>query len=338
MADKIREKTLSDFINLLGLTEQQVEFINSYSRIRAAKRFEREALRLVGSPELIKDWIYEGYKDTGFHGGGKCSRGHRLRYVHFAKNVKTKETVNFGSTCVADFFDLDPMILKLVQQGVMETNFMILQSLKKLEQYKGFNGYIQHTDIAFKLEQVRTILSSETKGDLVELMKIGEMDSFLQEKLPLPDQYEYRINRAYARHFNTKNHEFLRKNPQYVNLVGCAKELVIDTIFKNNHNNIWTKINDIVKFLNERDFLSPSQISILTKMSSTNYQEMDEVLDDLALIPTTEFNSWEAKIIDDISKGYKDWGCSDKQTAVLKKIHKQYGSKIEQIKIEAIAI
>ena len=58
MAEK-KNKTLSDYLSLLSLTPQQVEFIDSYSRIRAATRCEREALRLVGSPELIKDWVYQ---------------------------------------------------------------------------------------------------------------------------------------------------------------------------------------------------------------------------------------------------------------------------------------
>lgn len=68
MAQKVN-KTLGDYINDLGLTPEQVEFINSYSEMRAASRFEREALRIVGKPELIGDWVYGGYIDTGFHGG-----------------------------------------------------------------------------------------------------------------------------------------------------------------------------------------------------------------------------------------------------------------------------
>lgn len=327
-----KTKTLAEHIAELKLNPEQVEFLSSYSKLRAARRFEQEALRLVGKPELIGDWIYAGYYDTGYFGGGRCSRGHTLRYVHTAKNKVTNEEVNFGIKCVTDFFNLNPTVLKLVQQGVAETSREIIESLEKLREFKTFEAYIKKTDIAFKYEQVKTKIPRN--DSIQEMIRVGEMGAFLELKLPLPNWFEYRINNVFAREWAKKNNKWLKENPQYEELIINCKTLICDHKFQTEHANLWETINNIVNWMYEKQKLSPAQIGRLEKLAAIDYQEVDQLVAELKLLPDSVYKAqYEVGMVKDITKNYYDWGLTPKQVEVLRKTHKRYQTTIEQIQL-----
>lgn len=91
---------------------------------RVQKLAELDKLRNLGGL-----WHYAGFIDTGYDGGGYCTLGHKLRYMHLAWDVSVSDietafwgddyTVDinriiesnnciiFGIKCITDFFEVD---------------------------------------------------------------------------------------------------------------------------------------------------------------------------------------------------------------------------------------
>jgi hypothetical protein len=112
-----------------SLTKPQMTLVKDYFRWRSKLIFdEQKASKLLRTSlkkakdlgELMgdaKDWYYDGTVDTGFKGGSHCELGHALRYEHYAFSPSLSKQIIFGSTCMSDFFELDPVVLKNITQA-----------------------------------------------------------------------------------------------------------------------------------------------------------------------------------------------------------------------------
>lgn len=68
-----------------------------------AKQKDLASLRNLGGM-----WHYAGFIDTGYDGGGYCTLGHKLRYMHLAWDVSISdiESAFFGDEYTAEFEDV----------------------------------------------------------------------------------------------------------------------------------------------------------------------------------------------------------------------------------------
>lgn len=111
--------------------------IKSKSRLEA-KKADLNYLRNQGGL-----WHYAGFVDTGYFGGGYCTLGHKLRYMHLAwdvtvsdietaffgqdydKNfedaVNSNNCIVFGLKCIGDFFEVDSECMKALQRAQRES-------------------------------------------------------------------------------------------------------------------------------------------------------------------------------------------------------------------------
>lgn len=93
-------------------------------------------------------WHYAGFIDTGYFGGGYCTLGHKLRYMHLAWDVKESDIettffgdnydvdfdnilnsnniILFGIKCITDFFEVDKECMQNLLRAQRE-------SLKEME-------------------------------------------------------------------------------------------------------------------------------------------------------------------------------------------------------------
>lgn len=118
------------------------------NKVSADKRQRLDALKKQG-----QDWIYAGFVDLEYHGGGHCTFGHALRFQHFAwdvshANIDTEfwgadrasinwdkintlvdsgHVIKFGIDCIGDFFDVPKETLAAIKS-------MQIQSLAEMEQ------------------------------------------------------------------------------------------------------------------------------------------------------------------------------------------------------------
>lgn len=321
-----KKKSISEFISDLGLNDLQKDFLNKFSKLRTAKKFEIEALRLIGRPELVKDWCYDGYKDTGSMGQGRCSRGHALRYEHYAKNIITEEVIVFGIKCVTDFFNLTPQQLKLIKQGVAETNQEIYQILEKFTKYKTFEQYEKDNMIEHKLN----IISKEPKHLLTII-------DFLNHKLPLPDILEDEVNKIWrSESSDTDFIEFLNQFPDLRELVIKAQLIDDNSQFKQKHSKIWKKIHDITSYLHKYKNISSGQMGLFKKLLSVDYDLIDQLVLDLRMVNKTHYiqnaNYNELDLLKSFMVQYEDWGLTEHQVNIINKIHKRLSKYIEVAK------
>lgn len=327
MADVTIEKakTFAEIIKEYGLNDEQVEFIQAYSKKRTTTRFEKEAAKLIGNPEMIKDWRYEGYYDTGYRGGDTCSLNHKLRYVHFARNIHTNESVKFGIKCVTDFFKLTPLALKLIRQGFNEANGEINECLAKFIKHGSFEKYVEKTDIVnraeYVIENANNLLMRPYKDAFEESLLIGELMGFLTMKLPIPNWFEYRINSIYQREM-TKLATPIDNDPLYKDSIAKAKKLITDSNFKANHADAYKTVNDMLAKLKQYSGLSPAAKVFFEKIVNVEWNVFDTILLDLKNKQRADFKDYtEFDFIQKILRDYDKYGMTEKQAAWVKKIH-----------------
>lgn len=105
---------------------------------RAQKLAELDKLRNLGGL-----WHYAGFIDTGYDGGGYCTLGHKLRYMHLAWDVtvsdietafwgddytvdidriiESNNCIIFGIKCITDFFEVDKECMSNLMRAQRES-------------------------------------------------------------------------------------------------------------------------------------------------------------------------------------------------------------------------
>ena len=314
-----RTKTFAEIIKEYGLNDEQVEFYKQYSMQRSAYRYEKVAAEKIGSAELVKDWKYKGYYDSGYRGADHCSLGHALRYVHIAENQKTKEIVKFGIKCVSDFFNITPAQIKFIKQGFNEANKEILDSIDKYVQWKGdFDAYEKKYHYKQYFEEVvnsgNASLLKFSYDEFENLLKIGEINCIFELKLFLPDSFEWYIERA-KRQLDYEN----RKKENLKKLM--ENELKIDQevlkYLRTRHIVAWKTAQNIIDYSNKKE-LSESQEILLRRLMSTNWETIDTYIDNVNKKQNTIKKGYEY-IYKDLLDAYTKYGFTKKQEALFMK-------------------
>ena len=316
---------IKDLIVKFELSEAQQEFIRKQSRVRSAKYFEKNALRIMGNAELKENWVYNGYHDTGYMGGGKCSLGHTLRYVHFAHNNVTDETIRFGVKCVGDFFNLSKEQLKMIAHGVAEANEEILSSLKWLEQTHSFEEYVAMGDIFGIFDDVKQHIDKTHQE---------EIQAWRDAMLPLPYRLQAVVNRANRQKNNsTEFDEYLNNHLEEKALYEKAQEFVNNPKY-GKYLTIVKAVKEIIGGIVYYKNLPDWQKAKLKKYMETDYDKIEEIVADLKIVQDQfRMGDFSCSIAVDIMGKYTQYGVSEKQMAILEKVHSKYATRIDEMKI-----
>lgn len=130
-------------------------------------------------------WKYAGFIDTGYDGGGYCTLGHKLRYMHVAWDVtqgdiekvffgddynhdidellESENCIIFGIKCVSDFFEVDSECmasLKKAQSDSIKDMELMYDIIEAGEFDKAVNSFEAMDEI------VKVLIVKETKKKL----------------------------------------------------------------------------------------------------------------------------------------------------------------------------
>lgn len=325
MAEKALTTIIDELYTKHNISDEQKEFFKKYSRTRTAKLFEKKALETIGSAELKKDWIYNGYMDTGYFGGGKCSMGHTLRYVHFAKNIITNEEIKFGVKCVSDFFSLTEHQLRFISHGIVEVNYEIIQSLQFIEADHDITEYVKIGELFSKFSEVKHLISANIREEMQEWVNIG---------LPFPYRLMKVLNSTYARmHNSTEFQMFLSDNPVIKEYYTKAQEFVCNPEMSK-FAGVLSEVKKIMENVHYYKNLQDWQRAKLDKFFSTDYDKVLQLVQDLTTV-REKFNmrNFMESIAVDIMSKYDVYGVSEKQMAILEKVYAKYEKSIDELKL-----
>lgn len=300
-----------------GMTNKQIDVLNKFTQFRSATIFQKRLTEIIGENELVKDWVYDGYRDTGYFGGDKCSMGHTLRYVHITRNIKTGERIKFGVKCISDFFNITVDKLKMLQEGFIQVNKMANNIVEKFRE--GNYNFKEMEDKLSVLEE-----KPEHYENIIALLNV---------KLPLPWQYDNEVNKIWMKEYSSKEFQkFLDENPKYIGIVVMAQLFKSDDSFKKNHPLLHEKMDDIVKFLNKNKRLSEKQIELLNKIMMMDFDTIDSQIKDLSQLNENDFlrigDYNEYNTFRSLVDQYNTWGLSEKQIGLINKIYNRCLKKI----------
>lgn len=131
--------------NIFNAAQKDPTLNMKSDRARARKQAELGQLRNEGGL-----WHYAGFIDTGRDGGGYCTLGHKLRYMHLAWDVtvsdiesafwgndynneidnilESNNVIIFGIKCITDFFEVDQEcmsnLLRAQRESMKEMDMM----------------------------------------------------------------------------------------------------------------------------------------------------------------------------------------------------------------------
>lgn len=183
-----------------------------------------------------ESWEYDGYVDTGEFPGGYCEMGHPLRYIHFARGLKSGKIVKFGIKCIGDFFEVDSE----VTGGLLKAQREHLTDLLELNQIYSSEESIREAKSSFYVfnQLVTSELSSTSKkGEAyTELLKL--ISAFRQADLVFPKSMVKLFKRLFFEVDSLKDIALTGGIRSKV-LSGCfgASGLEVDTYLKQNTTN-----------------------------------------------------------------------------------------------------
>lgn len=244
----------------------------------AIKKSQLNSLRNSGG-----QWYYAGFIDTGYDGGGYCTLGHKLRYMHVAWDVTVSDVettffgelfdkdiealldedscIIFGIKCISDFFEVDSDCTQALQKAQRD-------SLKDMEiMYDLYeNGKVQEVVNSFTLMDtlVDSIKKRDKRGrifggdDFVPIFKktgLAEFyDQFRQANMPVPKSLVQELRDNMVGWYNHKFTGRLRK-PNYDKF-----DVTLERVFNKDYKLIQeiSKSNEHLRSLIEATFLYES--------------------------------------------------------------------------------
>ena len=329
MTEKIKSivDVISELIVKHQLTDEQQEFIRKYSQVRTAKAFEKSAIAKIGSAELKEDWVYDGYRDSGFFGNAQCSLGHKLRYVHFARNTVTDERIRFGIKCVSDFFSLTKEQLLMLSHGVAEVNKEILSALANLDKEQDFKEYVRIGAMFGNFDDCKHLIEKTIREEIQDWRDV---------MMPLPYRLEKVVNQAYRLMNNGSDfNKYLNNNAEVKELYNKALELLESPDFQTKYKQVAANIKMTIDSMHKHNSLQEWQKEKLVKYLAMDYIRIETLVEGLSMV-AGEFKStdFSASIAKDILGKYTLYGVSEKQMAILEKVYAKYEKKIEELKME----
>lgn len=175
-------------------TDEQVKWIQKYYELYTKLLYSRlvGSLRLTVSKDKVEkltklkgkgSWDFAGMVDMMKRGAATCELGHPLRYVYIARNLENNETLFFGSRCVGDFFDLDPISL----QALAKVKDEMMIELKELVAIMGLG--LEFDYYKYEGKFIGKIINQHGLNGVNKLPDTNYKQlilGFLNLKLPLP--------------------------------------------------------------------------------------------------------------------------------------------------------
>lgn len=207
--------------------------LKEYSRLRTKEMFNMwyKGYKLPAKPKKVEtlielmqgldDWEYDGTVDTGYMGGGMCTLGHSLRYIHYARSASTGAELQFGSTCVSDFFGITPAVIRRIddcrKDVADEVSFVLYvyendKSTDFRDNLYGDLAEMCSSDIA--KDKFKSVLGAYSKLT----------NSMLAYGYPLPNSLVYRVNK-FRLWYRDEYSKILRENEIRSRLESMSPEL-----------------------------------------------------------------------------------------------------------------
>ena len=303
-----------------NLTEEQVNLLQQFSKVRTLKNSK---LSILEAHNGIK-WYYNGCYDTGFFGGGRCSNGHKLRYVYEAIN-DDGDTIQFGEKCIKEFFKVSEYIIKDLKNGLVETSKLIKEVVRMVDENQ--NNSKKYKEIFSKIEQ------SKMNPDYLEITK-----KLLSVDLPIPYWIEKEIKNLY------KAVQFKESLTDEQEGALVMAEFILQE-FNNNCNTSWDAetLRSLMGQYKEKNSLSEKQIDLLTKIvyrncSKNENDEFDEnkyneTLDKLNKLLSCRMHMRETDFLRSLTNQLiQKRKLSNKQMEVIEKKMYRYRKQISELK------
>lgn len=300
-----------------NLTEEQVNLLQQFSKVRTLKKSELSMLEALDGTK----WYYNGCYDTGFFGGGRCSNGHKLRYVYEAIN-DNGDIIQFGEKCIAEFFNVSNYIIKSLKDGLVETSKLIKEVVKMVNENK--NNSKEYKEILSKIDH------SKMNPDNLETAK-----KLLSVDLPIPYWIEKEIKELY------KAVQFRESLTEEQEGILVMAEFILQE-FNSNCNTSWDAetLRSLMGQYEMKNSLSEKQMELLTKIvyrNCTKKEEFDEnkyneTLEKINKLLRCRMNNYENDFIrslfDQLIQRRK---LSDKQMEILEKKMYRYRRQISEL-------
>ena len=300
-----------------NLTEEQVNLLQQFSKVRTLKKSELSMLEALDGTK----WYYNGCYDTGFFGGGRCSNGHKLRYVYEAIN-DNGDIIQFGEKCITEFFNVSNYIIKSLKDGLVETSKLIKEVVKMVNENK--NNSKEYKEILSKIDH------SKMNPDNLETAK-----KLLSVDLPIPYWIEKEIKELY------KAVQFRESLTEEQEGILVMAEFILQE-FNSNCNTSWDAetLRSLMGQYEMKNSLSEKQVELLTKIvyrNCTKKEEFDEnkyneTLEKINKLLRCRMNNYENDFIrslfDQLIQRRK---LSDKQMEILEKKMYRYRRQISEL-------
>ena len=300
-----------------NLTEEQVNLLQQFSKVRTLKKSE---LSMLEAHDGTK-WHYNGCYDTGFFGGGRCSNGHKLRYVYEAIN-DDGVTIQFGEKCITEFFNVSNYTIKFLKDGLVETSKLIKEVVKMVNENE--NNSKEYKEILSKIDY------SKMNPDYLETAK-----KLLSVDLPIPYWIGKEIKELY------KAVQFRESLTDEQEGILVMAEFILQE-FNSNCNTSWDAetLRSLMGQYEMKNSLSEKQMELLAKIvyrNCTKKEEFDEnkyneTLEKINKLLRCRMNNYENDFIrslfDQLIQRRK---LSDKQMEILEKKMYRYRRQISEL-------
>ena len=189
------------------------------------------------------EWKYSGTKLASLinpNGVEYCSLGHRLQIVHFAKGMDKEGrqyVIKFGSTCVADFFDIDPKAMTVLTK-VTDTMKEEIERVTKFAENKELDS------IRSKTRMVEDIYhafgdSAEKMAPVFTPVLTKYIEMFIKSGLPIPESLLKMIRESWCVRLGVKLDDDLNEKVAYGFWAAVFGQLGLSVEKQKDFNELW---------------------------------------------------------------------------------------------------
>lgn len=127
---------------------------------------------------------------AGYIGGSVCERGHKLRYEHTIKNMKTNEYKVLGVECVKHHFtdDKDSVTGKSLSKVFRRYKTNKSKLIDAIEDmfiyYNDYDDYKENCHYIYAINNYTELFTDET---------LGKANNYLEHRLPIPEDVQDKV-------------------------------------------------------------------------------------------------------------------------------------------------
>ena len=299
-----------------NLNENQIKVLEQFSKKMTIRNTELKILKDYDN----NNWRYNGYYDTGFFGGGRCTNGHKLRYVYEAIN-DNGDIIQFGEKCISEFFKVSDSTMEDIKKGIKETSKLILTIVDMVNNGKN--------DCEAYKEKMNFIGENKRELDHDILYKI---ETILGAGLPLPWWISSRIDDLAEKIQNQKEFEnSLTEEDQAILVMG---KMLLDGTDNDSH-----ILRSIYGYYNNKGYITRNQLQLAKKLikkacetTTEDNEKYEELLNKLNKLVECRMISTEKNLICSFKQQLiRNKRLSERQIEIIEKKMYKYRKQIKDI-------